>query len=75
MHTQNHDCTTVAPNKILQESLAHEIDVLRLYLDLLRQVQGSSVLLEEYAHTMIVREKMHESEVGKMLRKSGDSAP
>ena len=36
---------------------------------------GSSVLLEEYARTMIAREEMHLGEVEKMLRKPGDTTP
>jgi bacterioferritin len=60
---------------ILRESLAAEAEALALYKELLRQVEGRSVLLEEYARQMIYAEETHAGEVDKMLRKPGDLAP
>ena len=45
---------------------------LQLYRDLLKEVKGVSVMLEEYARTMIYTEERHQGEVNKMLRKPGD---
>ncbi len=60
---------------ILKESLDHEKAVAQLYYQLLDEVQGRSVVLEEYAREMIVTETLHEDEVDKMLRKPGEMAP
>jgi bacterioferritin len=57
---------------ILRESLEHEGEALDVYRKLLTQVEGRSVLLEEYARRMISLEEMHQGEVDKMLRKPGD---
>ena len=54
---------------ILRESLAHEKAALGAYYDLLKIVEGQSVLLEEYAREMIGQEELHSDEVNKMLRK------
>ncbi|MEA2094996.1 MAG: ferritin-like domain-containing protein, partial [Pseudomonadota bacterium] len=54
---------------ILRESLEHEGEALDVYRKLLTQVEGRSVLLEEYARRMISLEEMHQGEVDKMLRK------
>lgn len=59
---------------ILRESLEHEKSALVAYYDLLKTVEGTSVLLEEYAREMIVQEELHLDEVNKMLRKPGDTA-
>lgn len=56
---------------ILRESLAHEQKALDAYYALLKIAQGQSVLLEEYARQMIVKEEMHFDEVNKMLRRPG----
>jgi len=53
---------------ILQESLAHEIHALGLYKELLQEVEGSSVYLEEYARTLIGQEEQHQLELKKMLK-------
>ena len=53
---------------ILRESLEHERQALSAYTDLLNQVEGHSVLLEEYARQLISEEEMHQGEVLKMLR-------
>ena len=47
---------------------------LQLYRDLLKEVEGVSVMLEEYAREMIYTEELHQGEVNKMLRKPGDIA-
>lgn len=57
---------------ILRESLHAEEQALGLYRDLLAEVSGRSVALEEYARQMIQAEEMHAAEVDKMLRKPGD---
>jgi len=57
---------------ILRESLAMELDGLRLYKKLHELVKGRSILLEEYARTLIVEEEMHVGEVDKMLRQPGE---
>jgi bacterioferritin len=66
LETHNHDI-----GDILRESLAHEQAGLQLYVDLLALVEGKSVMLEEYARTLIQQEEMHLGEVDKMLRKPG----
>jgi bacterioferritin len=57
---------------ILRESLAHEEASLALYKQLLKEVTGESILLEEYARKMIAEEERHLGEVDKMLRSPGD---
>jgi bacterioferritin len=59
---------------ILKESLATEGEALALYKELLRLVEGRSVMLEEYARQMIYAEELHAGEVDKMLRKPGEIA-
>ena len=53
---------------ILEESLDHEQTALNLYKELLDEVEGASVYLEEYARTMIGQEELHTMELKKMLR-------
>ncbi len=60
---------------ILEESLEHEREALALYKRLLELVRDRSVMLEEYARTMIAEEERHASEVDKMLRTPGDVEP
>ncbi len=67
LETHKHDI-----GDILRESLDHEGAALQLYRDLLKEVEGVSVMLEEYARTMIYTEELHQGEVNKMLRKPGD---
>lgn len=69
LETEKHDI-----GDILRESLDHEKNALAAYYDLLKIVEGQSVLLEEYARDMIVNEEMHLDEVNKMLRRPGDTA-
>jgi bacterioferritin len=70
LETEKHDT-----GDILRESLEHEKSALACYYDLLKIVEGNSVLLEEYARDMIVQEEMHVDEVNKMLRRPGDLEP
>ena len=58
-------------SEILKESLEAERTALELYKNLLEEVQGRSVFLEEYARKMIFEEEMHAGEVDKMLRNPG----
>lgn len=58
-------------NDILQESLEHEKVQAENYKKLLKLVEGHSIMLEEYARTMIFDEETHISEVEKMIRKPG----
>lgn len=59
---------------MLRESLETEAAALALYRELLVQVEGRSVALEEFARQMIHAEELHASDVDKMLRKPGDMA-
>jgi bacterioferritin len=59
-------------NDILLESLEAEKAGLALYKQLLELVRDRSVLLEEYARSMISEEERHLGEVNKMLRKPGE---
>jgi len=58
--------------KILEESLSHEQEAIDAYQDLLKLVQGRSVLLEEYASRMVADETRHVGDVKKMLRAPSD---
>tara|TARA_B100000941_G_scaffold287548_1_gene262906 strand:- start:199 stop:636 length:438 start_codon:yes stop_codon:yes gene_type:complete len=53
---------------ILQETLDHERDAIKMYYKLLGAVQGQSVYLEEFARSMIGQEELHVLEVEKMLK-------
>lgn len=70
LETERHDI-----GDILRESLEQETTTLNAYYELLAQVEGKSVALEEYAREMILMEEMHLDEVNKMLRKPGEMAP
>jgi bacterioferritin len=59
---------------IMRESLDTEARALALYKELLTVVEGSSVMLEEYARQMVYAEEQHAGEVDKMLRKPGELA-
>ncbi len=67
LETHQHDI-----GDILRESLGLEGESLAAYRKLLKQVQGQSVMLEEYARAMVYREEQHLGEVDKMLRRPGD---
>jgi bacterioferritin len=60
---------------ILRESLVHEKNTLAVYQKLRQLVEGSSVVLEEYAREMIYLEEQHLDEVNKMLRSPGETKP
>ena len=60
--------------EILTESLEHEEVALKAYQALLTEVEGHSVMLEEYAREQIYTEELHLGEVDKMLRKPGTIA-
>jgi bacterioferritin len=70
LETEKHDI-----GDILRESLAHEKTALAAYYDLLKIAEGYSVLIEEYAREMIVKEELHLDEVNKMLRRPGAIEP
>lgn len=57
--------------EILQESLEHEREQLKGLADLLKEVEGKNVWLEEFARNMIVDEENHCAEVEKMLKSPG----
>jgi bacterioferritin len=59
---------------VLRESLEAEGKALSLYKELLLEVEGRSVMIEEYARQMIYAEELHAGEVDKMLRKPGELA-
>ncbi len=67
LETHRHDI-----GDILRESLEHESLALSAYNELLQQVDGRNIMLEEYARRMIALEEMHLGEVQKMLRKPGE---
>lgn len=66
LETHKHDINTV-----LEESLHHEEQSLELYRELLELVKDKSVMIEEYARTMIAEEEKHTGEVEKMLGRHG----
>ena len=53
---------------ILNECLEHEKSAVKAYYGLLENIDGKSIMLEEYARTMIATEEMHQAELKKMLR-------
>ena len=76
-HLEGHPSLAIGPllethrheiGDILRESLDHERTAVQLYRDLLALVAGRSVMLEEYARTMVAKEETHIGEVLKMLR-------
>jgi bacterioferritin len=67
LETHKHDI-----GDILREAMQHERDTLDLYHKLLKQAEGASIMVEEYAREMIRTEEQHLGEVDKMLRKPGD---
>lgn len=67
LETHNHDI-----GDILRESLEHEKTALNLYNKLRLEVEGKSVMLEEYARELIYEEETHLGEVDKMLRMPGN---
>ena len=67
LETHKHDI-----GDILREAMQHERETLQLYYALLKQVEGNSIQIEEYARELIRTEEQHLGEVDKMLRKPGD---
>ena len=67
LETHKHDV-----GDILREALENERTGLRLYQDLLAQVEGKAIWIEEYARQMIHAEELHAAEVDKMLRRPGE---
>ncbi len=70
-----HDSHTVCSmpiGDVLRQSLAHENEALKAYYQLLELAQGKSVVLEEYARSLIVEEEMHADAVKKMLRQPSE---
>lgn len=55
-------------NALLRESLEHEKNAVKLYKELLLEVENKSIYLEEYAKEMIKNEEIHTLTVEKMLR-------
>ena len=53
---------------ILNECLEHERSAIYAYYKLLKNIEGDSIMLEEFARTMIATEEMHEAELKKMLK-------
>ena len=70
LETEKHDL-----GDILRESLEHEKAAIGAYYELLKESEGKSVLLEEWARESIMNEELHLDEVNKMLRKPGDIHP
>ena len=53
---------------ILNECLDHERAAVDAYYQLLKNIEGESIMLEEFSRTMIATEEMHEAELKKMLK-------
>ena len=54
--------------ELLNESAAHEKNAVSLYKDLVNEVDGESIYLEEYGREMIKTEEIHSIEIQKMLK-------
>ena len=67
LETHKHDV-----GDILREALDNERKAIALYKELLKEVEGDVVWIEEYAREKIAAEEMHAFEVDKMLRKPGE---
>tara|TARA_B100001113_G_C20894135_1_gene528347 strand:+ start:221 stop:646 length:426 start_codon:yes stop_codon:yes gene_type:complete len=63
LETHNH-----STEDILNECLEHERSAISAYYKLLENIEGDSIMLEEFARTMIATEEMHEAELKKMLK-------
>jgi bacterioferritin len=57
-------------DEIMTETLAREEAGVELYRDLLKSIEGKSVVLEEYARQKIAEESLHVANIRMMLRKS-----
>ena len=69
LETHKHDRVDV-----LREAFDHERQALALYQRLLKLVEGKSVMLEEYARSMVRAEEEHVGQMDKMLRSPGEIA-
>jgi bacterioferritin len=58
-------------NDILTEAHDHESEGLEEYRNLLKLVQGQSIMLEEFARKQIAAEEEHLAEIRKMMRAPG----
>jgi bacterioferritin len=67
LETHKHDV-----GDILREALDNERRAIDLYKQLLKEVEGDAVWIEEYARSQVAAEEMHAHEVDKMLRKPGE---
>ncbi|HEX5337610.1 MAG TPA: ferritin-like domain-containing protein [Gallionella sp.] len=70
LETHTHDV-----GDILRESLAHEVEALNAYYELLALVKDKDIRLEEYARDLIAAETAHQDAVNKMLRKPSQIEP
>ncbi len=70
----NHTVCSMPIGEVLRQSLAHENEALKAYYQLLELVQGKSIVLEEYARTLIVEEEMHADAVKKMLHQPSEAS-
>jgi bacterioferritin len=61
-------------DEILREALDHERATLELYRELLHLAEGRSVMVEEYARSLVFEEELDAGEVDKMLRRPGEVA-
>ncbi|HEY4134043.1 MAG TPA: ferritin-like domain-containing protein [Alphaproteobacteria bacterium] len=61
-------------DEILTETLAREESGVELYRDLLKSIEGQSVVLEEYARQKIAEESLHVANIRMMLRKTPPQA-
>ena len=61
-------------DEILREALEHERATLEMYRELLQLAEGRSVMLEEYARSLVYEEEFDAGEVDKMLRRPGEIA-
>ena len=64
-------------DEMLEKMMSYEMEGIDLYYKLLKLVEKydkpGSVMLEEFARTMILEEEQHLSEIEKMLRKRGEN--
>lgn len=69
LETRTHDI-----GDILREPLAHEVEALKAYYELLDLAKDKDVRVEDYARDMMIAEEIaHQDEVDKMLRKPGQT--
>ena len=64
-------------DEMLEQMMLHEVEGIEMYYKLMKLVEDhdkpGSVMLEEFARTMILEEEQHLSEIEKMLRKRGEA--